>query len=87
MASIAEVKAILSQIDEQETRIVRSIQSVAEQSGQSLARLRILVGGSSHPAAVQALARAERSRQLLVEAAALAEHASTSTVSYRALLG
>ncbi|TDB99487.1 hypothetical protein E1091_06770 [Micromonospora fluostatini] len=87
MASIEQVKAALIQATEQGDVVVSQIRASLDQTEQALVRLRAVAAGSGHPAITEAIARAEQSKQRLVEAMTLIQGSSEATRNYMSVLG
>lgn len=87
MASIEEVKAALAQAAEQDNATQQQIRAAVEATEQTLARLRSVAAGTGHPALAEAIARAEQSKQRLVEAMTLLQGSSQAARNYMSVLG
>lgn len=87
MASIEEVKAALAQAAEQGHTTLNQIRAAAEANDQTLARLRAVAAGTGHPAIAEAIARAEQSRQRLLEAMTLVQGSTEAARNYMGVLG
>ncbi|WP_433388106.1 hypothetical protein [Micromonospora sp. KLBMP9576] len=87
MASIEEVKAALAQAAEQGNATLMQIRAAVEATDQTLARMRAVAAGTSHPAIGEAIARAEQSKQRLAEAMDLIQGSSAAARNYMNLLG
>ncbi|MGI5213555.1 hypothetical protein [Plantactinospora sp. CA-290183] len=87
MASIEEVKAALVQAAEQGNATLNQIRSAAEQTEQVLTRLRGVAAGTNHGKVLEAIQRAEQSRQRLHEAATLIQGSATAAREYAGILG
>ncbi|MCX4389199.1 hypothetical protein OG777_20020 [Micromonospora peucetia] len=87
MASIEEVKAALAQAAEQGNATLMQIRAAVEATDQTLARMRAVATGTGHPAIAEAIARAEQSRQRLVEAMSLIQGSSEAARNYMNVLG
>ncbi|MEH1016359.1 hypothetical protein V6U90_25045 [Micromonospora sp. CPCC 206060] len=87
MASIEDVKAALFQIAEQANTTVHQIQASLESTERMLMQLRAIAAGTGHPAIAEAIARAEQSKQRLMEAATLAQGSAAATRQYISVLG
>ncbi|GAB2963115.1 hypothetical protein GCM10027280_59960 [Micromonospora polyrhachis] len=82
MASVEEVKAGVAQFGDQTAQQMAQIRAVAESMEQTVALLRAVTSGTSHPRVAEALARMEQVKQKLHEAAALGQGAVEATRSY-----
>ncbi|MEU3454027.1 hypothetical protein ABZ671_10535 [Micromonospora sp. NPDC006766] len=87
MASIEQVKAALAQAAEQGNATTMQIRAAIEATEQTLARLQAVAAGTGHPAIVEAIARAEQSKQRLIEAMALIQGSSEAARNYMNVLG
>jgi hypothetical protein len=87
MASIEEVKAALAQAADQGNTTLNQIQAAAQSTEQMLMRLRAVAGGTGHPKLAEAIARAEQSKQRLIEAGSVLQGASGAAREYISLLG
>ncbi|MFF5217612.1 hypothetical protein [Micromonospora sp. NPDC000442] len=87
MASIEQVKAALAQAAEQSNATTHQIRAAIDGTEQVLARLRAVAAGTGHPAIAEAIARAEQSKQRLVEAATTLQGSTQAARQYINVLG
>ncbi|WP_434740402.1 hypothetical protein [Micromonospora sp. SH-82] len=87
MASIEQVKAELAQAAEQGNATTAQIRAAVEGTEQMLSRLRAVAAGTGHPAVMQAIGRAEQSKQQLVEAATTLQGSTEAARQYISILG
>ncbi|WP_433538815.1 hypothetical protein ACQPZK_14625 [Micromonospora sp. CA-249363] len=87
MASIEQVKAALAQAAEQSVTTTGQIRAAIDGTDQVLARLRAVSAGTGHPAISEAIARAEQSKQRLIEAAATLQGSAAAARQYIHILG
>ncbi|WP_422738381.1 hypothetical protein ACN263_03495 [Micromonospora sp. WMMD729] len=87
MASIEQVKAALAQAAEQSNTTTSQIRAAIDSTEQVLARLRAVAAGTGHPALSEAIARAEQSKQRLVEAASTLQGSTAAARQYINILG
>ncbi|MCX5066847.1 hypothetical protein AB0F59_04230 [Micromonospora lupini] len=87
MASIEQVKAALAQAAEQSNTTTSQIRATIESTEQVLARLRAVAAGTGHPALSEAIARAEQSKQRLIEAATTLQGSTAAARQYINILG
>ncbi|MCF0094427.1 hypothetical protein [Micromonospora sp. MH99] len=87
MASIEQVKAALAQAADQSNTTTNQIRAAIESTEQVLVRLRTVAAGTGHPTLGEAIARAEQSKQRLVEAATIMQGSSQAARQYMSVLG
>ncbi|WP_189046180.1 hypothetical protein [Micromonospora sonchi] len=87
MASIEQVKAALAQAAEQSNATTNQIRAAIDGTDQVLARLRSVAAGTGHPAIGEAIARAEQSKQRLIEAATTLQGSAQAARQYISVLG
>lgn len=87
MASIEQVKAALAQAADQSNTTTSQIRAAIEGTEQVLVRLRAVAAGTGHPTLGEAIARAEQSKQQLVEAATILQGSSQAARQYMSVLG
>ncbi|WBB54416.1 hypothetical protein [Verrucosispora sp. WMMD573] len=87
MASIEQVKAALAQAAEQSNATTHQIRAAIDGTEQVLARLRAVAAGTGHPSIAEAIARAEQSKQRLIEAATTLQGSTQAARQYINVLG
>ncbi|WP_433126291.1 hypothetical protein ACQPWW_26580 [Micromonospora sp. CA-240977] len=87
MASIEQVKAALAQAAEQSNTTTSQIRATIESTEQVLTQLRTVAAGTGHPALSEAIARAEQTKQRLIEAATTLQGSTAAARQYISILG
>ncbi|GIJ76275.1 hypothetical protein Xph01_07070 [Micromonospora phaseoli] len=87
MASIEQVKAELAQAAEQCNATTNQIRAAIEGTEQVISRLRAVAAGTGHPAISEAIARAEQSKQRLIEATTVLQGSTQAARQYISILG
>ncbi|MFG1952695.1 hypothetical protein [Micromonospora sp. NPDC048830] len=87
MASIEEVKAALAQSVDRSNTTIGQIRAAIDGTEQVLARLRAIAAGTGHPMIGKAIARAEQSKQRLIEAATILQGSGEAARRYIGVLG
>jgi hypothetical protein len=87
MVNIEGVKAALAQATEQGNSALNQIRSAAEQTDQVLTRLRGVAAGTNHAKVLEAIPRAEQTKQRLHETATLIQGSANAAREYVGILG
>jgi len=87
MASIEAVKAALIQAAGQGEATLGQIRSAIDNTEQMIARINAVTAGTGHPKITESIARLERSKQHLTEAAASLQIGRQAAREYVSLLG
>ncbi|WP_204000358.1 hypothetical protein [Micromonospora lutea] len=87
MASIEQVKAALAQAAEQSNTTTNQIRATVDGIEQVLTLLRMVAAGTGHPALAESIARAEQSKQRLIEAATTLQGSTQAARQYISVLG
>lgn len=87
MASIEAVKAALIQAAGQGEATLGQIRSAIDSTERMIARIHEVTAGTGHPKITESIARLERSKQHLTEAAASLQGGRQATREYVGLLG
>jgi hypothetical protein len=84
--NVEEVKLHIAASVDQTRRALVMLRGVSDELDEALNRLRLTAIGTAHPSIVDALGQLEQARLKLDEAQALAQAATTSADSYRAIV-
>jgi len=86
VAGIEEVKVHLGASIDEADRALLGVRGVSDRIDEALNRLRLIVAGSAHPQAAEAIAALEAARESLADAAVQVQNGIDAAQSYRILI-